>query len=393
VTVSRCVRLADYEVDERLGFLPGTDPLRKLPAGFAAWDEIASVLPKHLVMGQARGLLRGVPPLDIRELATRAERERAMLLLSYFAHAYVNDGESPSPVLPANIAVPWHAVASELGRPPILSYATQQLHNWGRLDPAGGVELSNLIRLQDFLGGMDDDWFVMVHVAIEAAAAAGLCAMVEAQDAVIDGDANRLADRLRAVTESLSRMQETLARMPERCDPYIYYNRVRLFLFGWKNNPAFPDGLLYEGVDAYGGRPQQFSGETGAQSAIIPFFTTALGVEHQHDPLNDYMLSLRDYMPPRHRAFIEEVGTRVDIRGAVVGHRIPEVVGAYDECIAGLREFHQLHLRYAANYVHKQGRGSDGNPTDTGTGGTPFMKYLRLHLDNIAAHAVGAGPR
>ena len=390
MTVSRSIRLADYEVDERLGFLPGTEPLRTLPGEFTEWDEIASVLPNYLVMGQARRLVREVPPLNTSGLA-RAELERAMLLLSYFAHAYVNDGHQPLTALPANIAVPWHDVASRLGRPPILSYASQQLHNWGRLDPAGAVELPNLTRLQDFLGGMDDAWFVMVHVAIEAAAAPGLCAMVQAQDAVIDGDDTRLADRLRAVASSLDRMLETLARMPERCDPYIYYNRVRVFLFGWKNNPAFPDGLLYEGVEAYGGKPQTFSGETGAQSAIIPFFATALGIEHQRDPLNDFMLSLRDYIPPRHRAFIEEVGTRTNIRGTVLGHRTPEVVSAYDECIAGLREFHQLHLRYAANYVHKQGRASDANSTETGTGGTPFMKYLRLHLDNITAHSIGKG--
>lgn len=389
--MSNAVRLAEYQVDERFGFLPGTDPLRTLPPEFAAWDEIAAAMPKHLVMGQARGLLGEVPPLETAGLATTAEVERAMLLLSYFAHGYINDGDPPSQVLPANLAVPWHAVATRLGRPPVLSYATQQLHNWGRIDPAGGVELGNLTRLQHFLGGMDDDWFVMVHVAIEAAAAPGLSAMVEAQDAVIDGDDEHLADRLRAVAASLGRMLETLARMPERCDPYIYYHRVRLFLFGWKNNPAFPDGLRYEGVDAYGGRPQQFSGETGAQSAIIPFLVTAMGIEHQNDPLNDFMLSLRDYIPPRHRAFIEEVGTRADIRAAVLGRRAPDAVAAYDECIAGLREFHQLHLRYAASYVHRQGRTSDANPTETGTGGTPFMKYLRLHLDNLTAHAIGRG--
>ena len=38
-------------------------------------------------------------------------------------------------------------------------------------------------------------------------------------------------------------------RMPEKCDPFIYYNRVRPYIFGWKNNPATPDGVIYEGVD------------------------------------------------------------------------------------------------------------------------------------------------
>jgi indoleamine 2,3-dioxygenase len=45
-------------------------------------------------------------------------------------------------------------------------------------------------------------------------------------------------------------MQVTLARMPEKCDPYIYYQRVRLPMSGWRNNPDLPDGLLYEGEAA-----------------------------------------------------------------------------------------------------------------------------------------------
>ncbi len=382
------IKLADYGVDEDLGFLPGVEPLRRLPGAYAEWEEIAAAMPKLLRMGRARDLLKRVPALDTAPLRTTAELERAMLLLSYFAHGYLNDTDPPLSSIPANIAVPWHAVATRLGRPPILAYASHQLHNWGRIDPAGPVEPNNLLRLQDFLGGMDDDWFVMIHVAIEAAAAPGLIAMVRTQDAVMDGDLDAAAVHLRAVAASFDTMHDTLERMPERCDPYIYYNRVRLFLFGWKNNPAFPEGIVYEGVEEYGNTPQQFSGETGAQSAVIPFHAEALGIEHQNDPLNDYMLSLRDYLPPRHRAFIEEVGPRVDLRGALLARRPAEAVAAYNACIAGMRRFHELHLRYAASYVHKQGRTSQANDNETGTGGTPFMKYLKLHLDNIGTHAI-----
>ena len=394
------ITLADYGVDERLGFLPGVEPLRRLPDDYAEWDEIAAAMPKLLRMGRARHLLEQVPPLDTTALRTPAEVERAMLLLSYFAHGYLNDSGPPRSSIPANIAVPWHAVATRLGRPPILAYASHQLHNWGRIDPSGPVELDNLLRLQDFLGGMDDDWFVMAHVAIEAAAAPGLVAMVRAQDAVHSGDLDAAAVHLRAVATSIGAMRATLTRLPERCDPYIYYNRVRLFLFGSKNNPAFPDGIVYEGVEEYGGAPRYFSGETGAQSAIIPFHAEALGIGHQHDPLNDFMLELRDYIPPRHRAFIEEVGPRVDLRGAVLSRRPAGAVAAYNACIEAMRGFHELHLRYAASYVHRQGRksgdtsgavsgaASSANDNETGTGGTPFMKYLKLHLDNISAHAV-----
>jgi indoleamine 2,3-dioxygenase len=34
--------------------------------------------------------------------------------------------------------------------------------------------------------------------------------------------------------------------MGEKCDPYIYYQRVRQPMSGWRNNPDLPDGLVYE---------------------------------------------------------------------------------------------------------------------------------------------------
>lgn len=35
--------------------------------------------------------------------------------------------------------------------------------------------------------------------------------------------------------------------MGEKCDPAIYYQRVRLPMSGWRNNPDLPEGLVYEG--------------------------------------------------------------------------------------------------------------------------------------------------
>lgn len=36
-------------------------------------------------------------------------------------------------------------------------------------------------------------------------------------------------------------MQATLDRMGEKCDPYVYYTRVRLPMSGWRGNPALPE--------------------------------------------------------------------------------------------------------------------------------------------------------
>lgn len=37
-----------------------------------------------------------------------------------------------------------------------------------------------------------------------------------------------------------------------------------------QNNPMFPEGVVYEGVEEYGGKPQTFSGESGANDSLVP---------------------------------------------------------------------------------------------------------------------------
>lgn len=36
--------------------------------------------------------------------------------------------------------------------------------------------------------------------------------------------------------------------LAEKCDPAVFYKRIRQYLSGWNNNPALPDGLIYEGI-------------------------------------------------------------------------------------------------------------------------------------------------
>jgi indoleamine 2,3-dioxygenase len=313
-----------------------------------------------------------------------------MLLLSYFGHAYVWGETEPATALPASIAVPWHAVAKALGRPPVLSYASYALDNWRRLDPDRLVALGNIVPLQNFLGGVDEEWFVLVHVDIEQRAATALCALFHAAQARDTSDEPWLIEALTDVADSLAGMYATLARMSERCEPYIYFHRVRPYIHGWKDNPALPDGLVYDGVDEYRGQPQRFRGETGAQSSIVPSLDAALGVTHADDPLRTYLNEMRDYMPPGHRRFIAHLEATSRVRELVEsgGRDLRDV---YNRCVQTLAEFRSLHRNYAEAYIARQHeRASESpNPHDVGTGGTPFMEYLGKHRDETVAHVLG----
>ncbi|POA50639.1 indoleamine 2,3-dioxygenase, partial [Pseudomonas sp. GW460-R15] len=86
----------------------------------------------------------------------------------------------------------------------------------------------------------------------------------------------------------------------EQCDPYIYFNRIRPYLNGWKNNPAMPDGLIYDGVARFEGKPQALRGQTGSQSSIVPTMDALFQVVHSGDELRDFLLELHQYRPRLH---------------------------------------------------------------------------------------------
>lgn len=384
------MKLADYNFDSGRGFLPVPDPLMCLPAEFAPWEDLGRDLPKLLVSDQLRSRLERIPALPVQRLSQPRELERALLLLSYLGHAYVWGSTPAASRLPAALAMPWHAVARRLGRPPVLSYASYALHNWKRLDPEGPIDLGNIALLQNFLGGIDEEWFILIHVAIEARAGAALLAGIEAQSCAGRGDIAGAARHLDSAAQGLQEMFRILARMPEHCDPYIYFHRVRPYIHGWKNNPALPAGLVYEGVEQYGGRGQFFRGETGAQSSIIPCLDALLGIQHADDPLRAYLLEMHDYMPPPHRRLIADIAAGPGLRDFVLRHRRDEyaLVHAYDDCVTWVSHFRGKHLEYAGAYIHNQSQHDLSNPTAIGTGGTPFMPYLKKHRDESRAHLI-----
>jgi len=378
--------IAAPELNRERGFLPLQDPLKRLPRAFDAWEEVAAGLPKLFASDQVRHRIADLPPFPFESINDSRERERAMVLLSYLGHAYVWGGSRPALILPARLAVPWHEIADSLGRPPVLSYSSYALHNYFRFDASREIECGNLALIQNFLGGIDEEWFILIHVEIERKAAPAMAVLEACLDAAEQGEAERLEGLLSQVESSLRSMYATLDRMPEWCEPFIYYHRVRPYIHGWKNHPDLPEGVVYEGVEAYGGQPQQFRGETGAQSSIVPALDAMLGVGHKEDALRSYLQEMRTYMPPAHRAFIEALEKRAPVRPFVQRAGRQALTAVFNACVEVLEDFRSLHLEYAAAYIFRQAQTDVKNPHAIGTGGTPFMEYLKKHRDETAEH-------
>lgn len=190
-------------------------------------------------------------------------------------------GEEVAPTsLPAPLAVLIWALARRLGQKPLLTYSAYVLDNWDRLDRSGPIALDNLYMVQHFLGGQDEAWFVLVHVAIEARAGAMLAEIPALIEAAAHHDAEAAERGLTMISAGWDDINGIFDGMPERCDPYIYFHRVRPYIHGWQDNPALGGGLIYEGVAEAGGAPQLFRGQTGAQSSIVPAMDALLGIQH-----------------------------------------------------------------------------------------------------------------
>jgi indoleamine 2,3-dioxygenase len=212
--------------------------------------------------------------------------------------------------------------------------------------------------------------------------------------AVIDDDDTAATESLQQIAATLRILRSTLERMTENCDPYIYYRRVRPFIFGWAGNPALPDGVFYDGVTKWKGQGQKFRGETGAQSAIIPTLDAALGVRFQGNPeFTEHLVQLRDYMPPKHRQLIEVLENEdrmLRCRDWVASRSGASrlLADAYNDAIEEVYAFRRQHLIFAGAYIARQQPKSSSNPIGTGTGGTPFMVYLKDHAEQTLAHRV-----
>ena len=370
-------------------FLPKNPPLKNYKTKkrtLLNLQKIASELPKLLLTNKVQVTIKNLKKEDLSIdilINKKSEKEinLAMAHLSFIAHAYIWGGEKPEKILPEVIAKPWVKLSNYLGRPPILSYASYCLHNWYKIDKSQPISLENVALINNFLGGVDEDWFVTIHVCIEDAASNAIDAAYKLSRLKKSDKTRDFLKYLKAISSSLKKVNFIFSKMPEKCDPYVYYHRVRPYIFGTKDNPDLKEGLIYE--NQYDNKPQFFRGETGAQSSIIPFLDGALGIYHTNDNLRHYLNEMRDYMPPKHRKMIEYVENKSKAKEVIFNSK--KLMTSYNECLEEIRKFRAQHLEYAATYIHKQAQVKNpfgtGGSTVRGTGGTPFMKYLKKHRD------------
>ena len=329
-------------------------------------QSLAVDLPALIANGRLRSTADKLPVCDMTEFRGCSDGrvvERAVQIYAHLANAYIwCDQEDPGKSLPPGIAVPLVELSEIVGRPPIVSYANTALSNYERIDPNEGFHVENLRCIQKLVDIPDESWFHLTHVEIEMHAGEILATCLGTDALVKEDDSAQLALELSKIPAAFQKMNDTFARIGRGCKPDTYFHTLRPYLFGF-------DDIVFEGVAKFGGKPQSFRGQTGAQSTAIPAIKAFLGIEHERGGLTEHLEIMKASMPLPHRTLLVEIDSSA-IRQYVLKAKVSELTEAYNACIRALTEFRTLHLKMAAAFVAKRVK----NPM--GTGGTEFMHWL-----------------
>eukprot|EP00074_Homo_sapiens_P048740 NP_919270.2 indoleamine 2,3-dioxygenase 2 [Homo sapiens] len=381
--------LESYHISEEYGFLL-PDSLKELPDHYRPWMEIANKLPQLIDAHQLQAHVDKMPLLSCQFLKGHREQRLAHLVLSFLTMGYVwQEGEAqPAEVLPRNLALPFVEVSRNLGLPPILVHSDLVLTNWTKKDPDGFLEIGNLETIISFPGGESLHGFILVTALVEKEAVPGIKALVQATNAILQPNQEALLQALQRLRLSIQDITKTLGQMHDYVDPDIFYAGIRIFLSGWKDNPAMPAGLMYEGVSQ---EPLKYSGGSAAQSTVLHAFDEFLGIRHSKES-GDFLYRMRDYMPPSHKAFIEDIHSAPSLRDYILSSGQDHLLTAYNQCVQALAELRSYHITMVTKYlITAAAKAKHGKPNhlpgppqalkDRGTGGTAVMSFLKSVRD------------
>ncbi|RAL15144.1 uncharacterized protein BO97DRAFT_462991 [Aspergillus homomorphus CBS 101889] len=272
-------------LSKEAGFAPLQPPTMRLPTSHAAWDQLASDLPRLVQTQTVRETVtNGLPLLDA-SAAALADRylQRAASILGLTAHVFVRmEGSEPltlkyeshSEILPPALEVPWTIVCQRLGRPvPSLTYVDGVVANYRR--SSNGNDLQLLIPT---VGNREERAFIGVMIAINRQTTPILHQIIEAQRQVLAGDPAALKRTIRQLYSLLNKVTETLARQLHanrahraHIDPVLWTLTVANLGIPWVEGAVGAAGTahpFFHMMDEFTGRAQYATG-IGHEAQVV----------------------------------------------------------------------------------------------------------------------------
>ncbi|KAJ5271841.1 hypothetical protein N7524_005110 [Penicillium chrysogenum] len=402
------------------GFLPDGLPLARISNPYyEIWEDIASQLPNLIQTNQIRERIDNMPVCTTENLQTEPEWRRACVIMGYFTHAYIWGGETPKDVSahhpgpqgpflkqrnPINIQTteaspsiskPFLEISAHLELPACATYAGLTLWNFIPSHPEADITDPDNLHVQtSFTGTKDEEWFMVISVAVEAKGIKLISLMRDASKAVAANDIDLLTALLYRFADGLCDLTLTLKRMYEHNNPAVFFHQLRPFLAGSKNmgHAGLPRGVYYDTGDSDRvERPEnwlQLNGGSNAQSSLIQALDIFFGIKHSATDGKQtggpsFIQQMRDYMPGPHRRFLEELSARASVRPFILESPVQQPKDAYNAAVNELKAFRDTHIQMVTRYIVMASR--QPNPTEQGKG--------RMNLATASSQAKEAGTK
>eukprot|EP00127_Corallochytrium_limacisporum_P000302 Clim_evm17s10 gene=Clim_evmTU17s10 len=381
-----------------LGFLPREDPLVTLPEQYGALESLLQRMTIAQPDGSTGLLGRGtfgetldreLPEYDLSGVTSQRLLSALYRDLTFAASAYLLEpcdlsyretgtyGHGRS-VLPRAVAVPLFTVANKLGSKPFMEYAqSYALYNYRRLDPAKGYDINNMRLIRAFEGEKSEAGFILVHVAMVSHSRDLVQGTRQALEALKGRDRLRFNSGLDTVNRAMDAINRTMELMWGASKPEDYL-RFRTFILGTKNEPAFPNGVLYEGVST---EAQQFRGESGANDSIIPTCDNLCQIPMPSNELTRILKDFRTYRPKQHSDWLTWVDGQAKKHGIVeFSTQDPSSTLRMLRILDQVRDFRHRHWNFTKEYIIKH----TSHPV--ATGGSPIKTWLPNQLSAVLGH-------
>jgi len=312
-----------FDISPEYGFLPKYTPNNELPEIFDCLVEVSNSTPIYIdYKSGKKGLLskRGALKKVIEKLPNFVDeidttnkkhiqtlyRIYSFLASSYLLepsyHTYLETGEygKAETHLPENLAQPLVKTANALKIFPWLDYHYSYcLCNTFIKDKTKPATWDNMDLVTKFSGTPDEQGFISIHVDINQNSPNLIKSVFTMLEGLKKENMTELYNGLKLNLDTMTLNNERRRNIYKASNPNNY-NELRMFIMGIKGNEEiFGDGVVYEGVQEFEGKPVKFRGQTGAQDDIIPTedIITGLINFYPENELTKYLFELREYRP------------------------------------------------------------------------------------------------
>lgn len=369
-----------------------------MPNTFSALEVLLKEMPFHLANGASGLLAKGqladatkdipnytsdIKGIDASHLLTALFRDYTFWASAYLLEPchlnMLKTGEYGlgRDRLPQNIAEPLCLLAQKLGVKPFMEYAlSYALMNWKKKKSTVGMEFPNLELIRSFTGSPSEAGFILVHVTMVSKTGPLVAATNKVLKAAEAKNIKQLELSMRAFMNVMQKINDEMETMWTRSDP-DHYKEFRTFIMGIKNQPMFPNGVIYDGVSS---EPQAYRGESGANDSIIPTADNLFQLFERMppNPLTEILADFRTYRPSEHAAwvsYVEAQAKRVNVRDVALS--TPNSAVVYLANLDQIRQFRQRHWNFTKQYILKH----TSHPV--ATGGSPIATWLPNQLSTV----------